>query len=409
MPVKIHLLAWKLMSAIVFLATLAASSLVAGDETKSPSADQKKAVALFAEKGSVIFIDGDYQVTQILGGRDLTNEDLQHLRVFTKLKSLSLANSKINDAALETLKSLSQLQSLNLSTGAVSDQSYESLKKALPNCRILSPDRRGLSAFGSTTTKTSTTPSTVGTVPPSGWGAFEFPPMIPAPSISAEIRSSVVQDRLKLSPEQKHEIEKVTGRDFQRQQTEDAIKKVLTAEQKTLLQQVLLQREGPTALVLPEVAQDLKLTSEQRTAIQKVMDDRRKQLISIGDQLRDRTLDFPKSMQETNRINTESNGSLLAILTEQQLQTWNAKIGPPLPSPKFGFPSSQTPEETARSVFRNLDRNSDGQLTVEEWHRSRSTRTKFENAKITLECPANVEAFVKRYLQLEPSSGKANP
>ncbi len=410
MSAKPHSAGWKLMSASVFLVAFAARSLVAGDEAKSPSADEKKAVALFSEKGSVIFIDGDYQVTQILGGRDLTNDDLQHLKVFKKLKLLSLNNAKINDATVETLKSLSQLQSLNLPAGAISDQSQESLKKSLPNCRIIVPDRRGSGTFGSGGAKTSGTPSAgLGTRPP-GWGAFEFPPMTPAPSISAEIRSSVVQDHMKLSPEQKKEIEKLTGRDFQRQQTEDAIKKVLTAEQKALLQQVLLQREGPTALVLHEVAQDLKLTVEQRATIQKVMDDRRKQLLSIGDQLRDRTLDFSKSMQETNRINTSSNEKLLAVLTEQQLQAWNAKIGPPLPRSNVdGLPNSQTPEETARSVFRNLDRNSDGQLTAEEWHRSRSTRTKFENAKITLECPINVEAFVKRYLQLEPSRGRPNP
>lgn len=392
---------------IVFLVAWVGPSLLVADETKSPTAEEKKAVALFAERGSVIFIDGDYQVTQILGGRDVTNEDLQHLRAFKKLKSLSLSSAKINDAALETLKSLSQLQSLNLPAGAISDEAHQTLKKSLPNCRIVLPDRRGFGTFGNTTSKT-TTASTF-TAPPPGWGAFEYPPMIPAPSISAEVRSSVVQERLKLSTEQKKEIERVTGRDFQRQQMEDAIKKVLTAEQKTLLKQVLLQREGPTALVLPEVAQELKLTGEQRTSIQKVMDDRRAQLMAVGDKLRERTLDFQKSTKETARINTESNERLLAVLTEPQRQAWNAMIGPPLPAPKFGFPSSQPPEETARSIFRTLDRNSDGQLTAEEWHRSRGTRTKFENAKITLELPANIETFVKRYLQLEPPSETRKP
>lgn len=396
--------------AVVFFSVLVGQSLLVADEIKSPSAEEKQAVALLAKKGAVIFIDGDYQVTQILGGRELTNEDLQHLRVFKKLKSLSLSNAKINDAAVETLKSLSQLQSLNLPTGALSDESHQALKKALPNCRIVLPDRRGVGTFGGATAKTNTAPSTGVTAPPTGWGAFEFPPMVPAPSISVEVRSPSVQDHLKLSPEQKKEIERVTGRDFQRRQTEDAIKNVLTAEQKTLMKQVLLQREGPTALVLPEVAQELKLTSEQRTAIQKIMDERRKQLMSVGEQLRNRTLDFSKSTQETSRINTESNERLLAVLTESQRDGWKTMIGPPLPTPRFGgFPTSQSPEETARSVFRNLDRNSDGQLTAEEWHRSRSTRTKFENAKITLECPANVETFIKRYLQLESSGEPRKP
>lgn len=395
---------------IVFLTMWMSQSSLFADDAKSPTAEEKKAVALLAEKGAIIFIDGDYQVTQILGGRDLTNADLQHLRVFKKLKSLSLSNSKIEGADLEILKSLSQLRSLSLPAGAISDEGNQAIKKALPDCRIVQPDRRSFGAFGDTTAKSSVGPSSGFGSPVAGWSSFEYPPMIPAPSISMEIRLSSVQDHLKLSPEQKKEIERVTGRDFQRQQTEDAIKKVLTAEQKARMKQVLLQREGPTALILADVAQELKLTNEQRASIQKIMDERRKQLMSVGDQLRNRVIDFSKSVKETNRINTESNERLLAVLTEQQHQTWKTMIGPPLPATRFGgIPSTQPPEEAARSIFRNLDRNSDGQLTAEEWHRSRSTRTKFENAKITLELPANIETFVKHYLQLESSSGKTNP
>ncbi|MBC7819486.1 MAG: hypothetical protein IAG10_21595 [Planctomycetaceae bacterium] len=378
------------------------------DDAKSPSAEEKKAVAVLSEKGAVIFIDGEYQVTQILGGRDLTNADLQHLRVFKKLKVLSLSNAKIDDGAVATLKLLTQLQSLNLSAGAISEKAQEELKKALSNCRVVIPDRRSFSGGPPVPPgppRSSTSPGER----PSGWGAFEFPPLTPAPSISFEIHSPAVQARLKLTAEQKHEIGRVTGRDFQRHQTEDAIKKVLTAEQKTLLQQVLLQREGPTALVLPEVAQELRLTKDQQTAIQAVMDDRRDQLIKLGDQLRDRTVDFSKSMQETTRIKSAANDRLLAVLTASQREAWNAKIGPPLPSPSFGGSSStQTPEETARANFRNLDRNNDDQLTTEEWQRSRSTRAKFEQAKITLELPIKVEAFVKKFLEMDRAMKESN-
>lgn len=383
---------------VAALFTGSLNQLPLADEAKSPTPEEKRAVSVLAEKGAVIFIDGEYQVTQLFGGRDLTNEDFGHLKAFKKLQSLSLSNAKIDDNAVATLKTLSQLQSLNLSAGAISEKAHEDLKKALPNCRIVLPDRRG---FGSGSPRPGSSTSGPGDRP-GGWGSFEFPPMVPAPSISFEIHSPAVQERLKLSAEQKREIERVTGRDYQRQQTEDAIKKVLTAEQKTLMQQVLLQREGPTALVLPEVAQDLKLTSEQKAAVQAIMDDRRKQLMSVGDQLRDRTLDFSKSTQESNRIIAAANERLLATLTDQQREAWNAKIGPPLPKFTFGSGSStQTPEETARATFRNLDRNSDGQLTAEEWQRSRNTRVKFEQHKITLEFPAKVEGFVKRYVEMD--------
>ena len=391
-------LLWSICCGSVLLTTTF-NRFALADDAKSPSAEEKKAVAVLSEKGAVIFIDGEYQVTQILGGRDLTNADLQHLRVFKKLKLLSLSNAKIDDSAVATLKSLTQLQSLNLSAGAISETAQEELKKALPKCRIIVPDRR---SFGGGAPPRPTSSATSPVERPSGWSAFEFPLLTPAPSISFEIRSSAVQERLKLTAEQKQEIDRVTGRDFQRQQSEDAIKKVLTAEQKTLMQQVLLQREGPTALVLPEVAQDLKLTKDQQAAIQKVMDDRREQLIKLGDQLRERTVDFSKSVQETTRIKSAANDQLLAVLTASQREVWNAKIGPPLPNSNFGgFSGTQTTEETGRATFRNLDRNSDGQLTSEEWQRSRTTRTKFEQAKITLELPTKVEAFVKKFVEMD--------
>lgn len=410
MPTRVLSVDRKYFSVTVLLLVFVSAWSVAGDEAKSPSEGEKKAVAALVKKGAVIFIDGDYQVTQILGGRDLTNQEIKHVAVFKNLKSLTLSTSKINDEAVDTLKTLSQLQTLNLPTGAMSDQSIQVLKNALPKCRIVLSGERG---FGTTgiVGNSRPNPSTAASNPPGSWRAFEFPPIVPAPSVIEEIRLSAVQERMNLTSEQKKEIEKVTGRDFQRQQTEEAIKKVLTSEQKTILKQVLLQREGPTALVLPEVAQELKLTGEQRESIQKVMEDRRRQLMLIGDQLRDRTIDFAKSLQETNRVHSDANSRLLAVLSEQQRREWELKIGPPLPkNERFsGFSSSQTPEEIARSTFRNLDRNNDGQLTQEEWQRSRNTRTKFENAKIEMAFPIQVEEFVKRYLKLGATGAQPNP
>lgn len=385
----------RLVATLVVLIAVGGGSLLAAEEAKSPSAEERKAVSVLAEKGAVIFIDGDFQVTQVMGGRELSNEELQHLRMFKKLRSLSLSNAKVNDSSVETLKSLASLQTLNLPAGAISDDSLETLRKSLPNCRIVQPERRGPGGSDNATAKT-TTP---GARSP-GWGAFEYPPLTPAPSISGEVRQPAVQERLKLSPEQQKEIDRVTGRDFQRQQSEDAIKKLLTAEQKTVLQQVLLQREGPTALVLPEVAQRLKLTSDQKEAIQKTMDERRTQLIAVGHQLRNRTTDLSKSSQETQRINSEANTRLLSALTADQRKAWDSMIGPPLPA-NSRFSTSLTPEESARSIFRNLDRDSNGQLTAEEWHHSRNTRAKFENAEVSLEFPVDVDAFVKCYLRVE--------
>ena len=148
---KVRAVAGKWLPAICCLAAILVAFLnqqANADDAKAPSAEEKKAVAVLAEKGSVIFIDGEYQVTQILGGRNLTNDDLQHLRVFKKLKTLSLSNSKIDDSAVGILKALSQLQALNLPSGSISEKAHEELKKALPNCRIVLPDRRGGEVHG---------------------------------------------------------------------------------------------------------------------------------------------------------------------------------------------------------------------------------------------------------------------
>ena len=60
-------------------------SLLAADDANSPSVEERKAVSVLAEKGAVIFIDGDFQVTQVMGGRELSGA----AKVFGKLKSFN--------------------------------------------------------------------------------------------------------------------------------------------------------------------------------------------------------------------------------------------------------------------------------------------------------------------------------
>ena len=60
-------------------------SLLAADDANSPSAEERTAVSILAEKRAVIFIDGDFQVTQVMGGRELSGA----AKVFGKLKSFN--------------------------------------------------------------------------------------------------------------------------------------------------------------------------------------------------------------------------------------------------------------------------------------------------------------------------------
>ena len=54
-------------------------------------------------------------------------------------------------------------------------------------------------------------------------------------------------------------------------------------------------------------------------------------------------------------------------------------------------------------AFQSLDVNKDGQLTQDEWERSRNTRRRFEKAKITVTLPVKQAQFVELYRKTEDS------
>ncbi|MBI5758941.1 MAG: hypothetical protein HZA46_10530 [Planctomycetales bacterium] len=235
--------------------------------------------------------------------------------------------------------------------------------------------------------------------------------------LSTELRSSAVEQDLKLTPEQKQEIAKVTSREF----IDTQINTLLTAEQRTRLPQIRLQLEGPTAFQRADLATELKLTEEQRTTIRRVLEERTESTRTLLEQTRDpasgRLLDVSKYTEESRRITSETNAKILAALTNEQRQAWNAKVGPPLPTVETPpatrtsapAPATASTEERARGSFSQLDRDNDGKLTADEWNRSRNVRAAFDRAKITIEFPVNVETFVKQYLQAYPSRSAGNP
>ena len=74
-----------LVATLVMLMAAGGGSLLAADDANSPSVEERKAVSILAEKGAVIFIDGDFQVTQVMGRRELSGV----AKVFGKLKSFN--------------------------------------------------------------------------------------------------------------------------------------------------------------------------------------------------------------------------------------------------------------------------------------------------------------------------------
>jgi len=71
-----------------------------------------------------------------LADTQATDDDLEKLWAFWRLKKLSLSGTHITDGGLETLKGLPQLRSLKLAHTKVTDDGVKKLQQALPNCEI---------------------------------------------------------------------------------------------------------------------------------------------------------------------------------------------------------------------------------------------------------------------------------
>ncbi len=76
-------------------------------------------------------------VVVILGGPQVTDDDLEHLKVLTQLKSLTLICSQVTDAGLEHLRGMTTLKVLDLEDTQVTNEGVKRLRQALPNCIII--------------------------------------------------------------------------------------------------------------------------------------------------------------------------------------------------------------------------------------------------------------------------------
>lgn len=177
-----------------------------------------------------------------------------------------------------------------------------------------------------------------------------------APGAAFLIGTPEVQEDLKLTDQQKQEVNKVREdtleslralRDIEdreersnksrelNEQAEAAIKKILDEEQQKRFAQILLQQAGranlPGTLLRDAVASQLKLTGEQKTkleGIQTEADNARRELRQgfQGASQEERREIFGK-MRE---ISEQANEKALAALTSEQKEAWTALLGKPL-------------------------------------------------------------------------------
>lgn len=155
-----------------------------------------------------------------------------------------------------------------------------------------------------------------------------------------------VEEELKLSAEQRQELANLAERrtagfkGLHRQGPDErkaaidaankadaaAIDKLLSAEQRKRLDQLALQAEAGTSLgaVLADLA-DLKLTAEQKAAIQTLREKARDR----GKLLDGKVGTFPASTVVGKALRDKLDDALLKVLTPVQLARWQERAGPP--------------------------------------------------------------------------------
>ncbi|MFN7770808.1 MAG: secretin N-terminal domain-containing protein, partial [Planctomycetaceae bacterium] len=118
-----------------------------------------------------------------------------------------------------------------------------------------------------------------------------------------------------------------------RKKADEQVNEVLTSTQFTRYRQIFLQSLGTSALAREDVADDLKLTEEQKVQLKKVQDDFRAKQQQMG---------FFGSPEERQKLGEERDAALKAVLTADQQKEWDSRLGP-----KFESDGSAAGAQTA--------------------------------------------------------------
>lgn len=333
-----------------FVVSLFFTTQLVSAEDASPTDAERQAVAVLAEKGAIISIDRSYAVSSVTlsssRGREFGDDDLVHLQAFPALSRVTLSGSTFSDSGLKHLNGLKNLKQLIVLRSSITEAGIGKFKEENPNCSVQARFGSG-SAFGS--------PNRLGgrTRPSSTTSAFA------SRSPSAErLRYDAVLDDLKLGQKQREQIqelltstdrwnplseslqqirsendpEKRTEMQGQLRETldrltreyETSIRGVLNSEQQNRLDQLILQRQGPRALVNPDVVTKLKLSDDQVSQLVRVVGARPR----FG-------FRNPADLQSEQ----EWEAKMLEVLTPEQQEAWKKLLGPPLEQE----PASRTP------------------------------------------------------------------
>ncbi|HXG24766.1 MAG TPA: hypothetical protein VNJ09_09445 [Chthonomonadales bacterium] len=119
-----------------------------------------------------------------------------------------------------------------------------------------------------------------------------------------------------------------------------AISDILDAQQQKRFHQIELQAQGGMALMRPDVAAELKLSSDQQTKMRQIVQAGFEEQRKLAQGLDFRNMsdeERQKLFSKRQEIQKSTNEKLLAVLTDAQRKQWVAMTGPPFKFPEMGF------------------------------------------------------------------------
>jgi hypothetical protein len=131
------------------------------------------------------------------------------------------------------------------------------------------------------------------------------------------------------------------------EETLKSVGEVLKPEQMTRLKQIELQRSSFAAFTRPDVQEALKLTTEQKEKVKTISDEANKDIQALrgaGGQGRGQggaggagrgqgRGGFGANNEKVTALRKETNGKLVALLTDDQKKTWKGLTGDPFEVP----------------------------------------------------------------------------
>lgn len=140
-----------------------------------------------------------------------------------------------------------------------------------------------------------------------------------------------------------------------RKSADEKVRDVLTSAQFTRYRQIFLQSLGTAALSREDVADDLKLSDEQKSEMKTVQDDFRAKLQQMG---------FFGNPEERQKLTEERDVALRKVLTSAQQADWESRLGPKFDSAVSGAgPEARRAETAGQETPR---RRNPGRRTTEE-------------------------------------------